>query len=242
VDDYVKYRPHYPTAIVSYLQDEFNLTSDRLIADVGAGTGISSELLLAADYSVIAVEPNDAMREKAVELLGNNEGFKAVNGTAENTGLQNESVDAIIAGQAFHWFDRGRTKTEFARILKPDGLAILLWNERLMRTDFEKEYEQLIIDHSGDYQRVDHRNIDFDVIKEFYVPAEVTLKIFENEQRFDFEGLLGRLTSSSYMPNEGEKGFDDMKTDLVSLFSRYQENGLVIIHYETKVYAGSIAS
>jgi ubiquinone/menaquinone biosynthesis C-methylase UbiE len=147
VEDYVKYRPHYPVEIITYLQQQHNLTAGKLIADVGAGTGISTELFLKEGYRVIAVEPNEAMREKAIVLLNKYEKFSAVDGTAERTGLQNESVDAIIAGQAFHWFKVDETKKEFRRILKGDGIVVLIWNERLTGSDFEKRYDELIIKH-----------------------------------------------------------------------------------------------
>jgi SAM-dependent methyltransferase len=239
VDDYVKYRPHYPAEIAHYLEKEFGLNTDMLIADIGAGTGISSELFLEAGYTVLAIEPNAAMREKSVALLSQYDQFKAIDGTAESTGLPAESTDVIVAGQAFHWFDQPKTKAEFARILRPGGLVVLMWNERLTRSEFEKEYEQLIIRHSSDYQRVDHRNISFDVIRSFYSPSEVMLEIFENAQYLDFEGLLGRLTSSSYMPKNSDDGFAKMHEELQSLFEKHNRNGEVVIHYETKVYAGA---
>src|ERR1700743_2267340 len=98
VEDYVKYRPGYPAEIVSYLQQEYGLTTDKTIADIGAGTGISSELFLKAGCNVTAVEPNNEMREKAIELLAAYPRFNAVNGTAENTTLADNSMDAVIAG------------------------------------------------------------------------------------------------------------------------------------------------
>jgi len=238
VADYVAYRPGYPQEIIGFLENEYDLKKGDLIADIGSGTGISSELFLKRGYRVTGLEPNREMRGKSVELLGGDPGFTAVDGTAENTGLPADSVDAIIAGQAFHWFDRDRARREFTRILKPGGIVVLIWNERLTASEFEKEYDELIIRHATDYVKVDHRNIDLEKIKVFFDPAAVELKIFPNYQDFDFHGLEGRLLSSSYMPAKDEPGYEAMSADLRTLFDRYQENGVIRINYDTKVFAG----
>ncbi len=241
VEDYVKYRPGYPVEIISYLRQEYSLTIDKTIADIGAGTGISSELFLQAGYSVTAVEPNKEMREKAIALLSAYPGFNAVNSTAENTTLADNSVDAIIAGQAFHWFDRERCKTEFKRLLRKDGIVVLMWNERKLSSPFEKEYEALVLTHARDYVKVDHRNIDEEHIAQFFYPQPFQLRIFPNQQTFNFEGLLGRLLSSSYMPQREDDGFKQMNSALQFLFNKYRENGTVHIGYDTKVYVGQVA-
>ena len=240
VADYVKYRPHYPTAIITFLQDSYQLTTDKPIADVGAGTGISTQLFLDAGYRAIAVEPNTEMRDKAVELLRSYPDFAATDGTAENTGLAAESVDAVIAGQAFHWFNAQNARAEFQRILKPGGIVALIWNERKTASAFEQEYDQLIITHGQDYVKVGHRNIDYDDIGAFFDPEPVELRVFENKQVFDFEGLTGRLLSSSYMPTKDDAGYGSMINDLRELFNRYQQDGIITIHYDTKVYVGHL--
>jgi len=240
VADYVKYRPHYPDAIVAFLQDSYQLTTDKLIADIGAGTGISTQLFLDAGYRAIAVEPNAEMRDKATELLSTYPGFASADGTAENTGLADKSVDAIIAGQAFHWFNAQNARAEFKRILKAGGIVVLIWNERKTTSAFEKEYDQLIITHGQDYVKVGHRNIDYDNIGAFYDPEPFELRVFENKQVFDFEGLKGRLLSSSYMPTKADAGYAPMINDLRLLFNKYQQDELITINYDTKVYVGRL--
>lgn len=237
VENYVKYRPHYPAAIVTYLQEQFDFTSGA-IADVGAGTGILTTLFLNAGYTVYAVEPNRPMLAKATALLNGYPGFTAVPGTAENTTLPNSSVDAIMAGQAFHWFDAEKSKAEFTRVLKAHGLVVLVWNERRINAAFEQEYEVLINRHGKDYMQVKHRNIDVDDIAAFFAPAAMELKVFNNQQVFDFEGLKGRLLSSSYMPLQGEPGYEVMIADLKELFDKYQQEGTITITYDTRLYAG----
>ena len=238
VEDYAKYRPGYPQELVTYLQSQYWLTPDKLIADIGAGTGISSALFLDAGYRVIAVEPNKEMREKAIALLGHYSGFSAIEGTAEYTGLEPGSMDALIAGQAFHWFDAKQARQEFKRVLKGKGLVVLIWNERQTGSAFEKEYDELIRKHGRNYVELNHRNIDIGHIRAFFDPEPVALESFDHKQVFDFEGLQGRLLSSSYMPAKGDKGYDAMNSDLEQLFHRHQAKEQITIHYVTKVYTG----
>jgi SAM-dependent methyltransferase len=238
VENYVKYRPGYPEEIVSWLQTHYGFPASKVIADIGSGTGISANLFLKNGYTVLGIEPNAPMREMSEQLLKNYPGFKAINGTAEATTLPGQSVDAVVAGQAFHWFDASKAKAEFLRVLKPGGLVILIWNERLTNSSFEKEYDQLIINHGKDYVQVDHRNINTENIQAFFHPQKCHLQIFPNRQVFDFGGLKGRLLSSSYMPVEGEDGYIAMTDDLKALFNKYNKDGFITIHYETKLYSG----
>jgi len=111
-DIYNKYRPNYPQVYINYLVSSNNLTSDKTIADIGSGTGVLTQQLLEKNLKVIAVEPDNDMRSIAEKRLNNNPNFVSINGTAENTGLRNESIDLITIGQAFHWFDKIKFKNE----------------------------------------------------------------------------------------------------------------------------------
>lgn len=240
VENYVKYRPNYPKEIITYLENKFGLNHSMIIADIGSGTGISGKLFLDNGYTITGVEPNKEMRKKSEELLAMYPDFKTVSGTAENTSLESNSIDVILAGQAFHWFDRNNCKIEFKRILKPKGLVVLIWNERLTDSDFEKEYDLLIKKYAIDYITIDHRNITNQNIQDFFSPHSVELKVFPNQQIFDFDGLKGRLLSSSYMPVEGQRGFDDMIIDLKSLFNKFSQTQKIRIDYDTKVYVSGL--
>ncbi len=237
VEDYVKYRPHYPEVILSYLRELYAFSPGWVVADIGSGTGISTELFLRFGNKVFAVEPNREMRLKAEELLAEYPDFVSVDGTAEATGLADSSVDLIVAGQAFHWFDPVGTRTEFVRIAQPGGVVALIWNERLIRSDFEREYEELILEFAGDYKTINHKNITDKQIGDFFRPQTFQLRVFGNEQRFDFDGLKGRLLSSSYIPKEGP-GHGAMMEALAGLFERHAAGGQVRVGYETKVYTG----
>jgi len=239
VEDYVKYRPHYPSVILSYLRDLYTFGPGWVVADIGSGTGISTSLFLDFGNRVIAIEPNREMRLKAEELLADKSGFVSVEGTAENTGLADSSVDLIVAGQAFHWFDPAGARREFSRIARPGAVVALIWNERLILSAFEKEYEDLIVEYSGDYAAINHKNITDAQIGDFFHPQSFLLRSFENEQRFDFDGLKGRLLSSSYIPKEGPR-VPAMLDELHALFDRHAAGGRVRVGYETKMYTGML--
>jgi SAM-dependent methyltransferase len=241
VDTYVKYRPSYPKEAIDYLYEVVGLTPASLVADVGAGTGIFSELLLERGSRVTAVEPNQAMREVAESKLGQYAGFQAVPGSAEATGLADHSVDAIVCAQAFHWFDRAATGTEFKRILKPGGKVVLIWNTRLTGgTLFLEEYDQLLHEHGTDYATVNHRNISREMLESFFQEGSLQKAHFKISQLFDFDGLSGRLRSSSYSPPPGHPGFEPMMAALRALFDRNARDGYVSFNYETEVYWGEV--
>src|SRR5580765_7216511 len=113
VDNYVKYRPSYPAAIITLLETECGLTSESLVADIGSGTGLLTELFLKHGNKVFAVEPNAEMRAAGERLLARYPSFISVSATAESTTLEDNSIDLIVAGQAFHWFERAAAKVEF---------------------------------------------------------------------------------------------------------------------------------
>lgn len=242
VENYVRYRPGYPSEIISLLRDECGLNQNSVIADIGSGTGKLTELFLAHGHRVFGVEPNLEMRQAGERLLKHFPRFSSIDGTAEATTLPDAAADFIIVGQAFHWFDRARCRPEFLRVLQSDGWLVILWNDR--RTEASPllvDYENLLRDFSPDYAAVNHRRVDDPVIiREFYhrPPA---LKSFPNTQTFDFAGLKGRLLSSSYAPEAGQPRHDEMLAALRQIFEAHQTDGRVTLEYDTHIYYGRLA-
>ncbi len=239
VENYIKYRPHYPKEITRFLHNECGLNTKSVIADVGSGPGISSENFIAAGNIVYAVEPNDDMRKAAEEIFADSDNFISINGTAEATTLENSSVDFVISGQAFHWFDKVKCKTEFRRILKKDGYAVLMWNEKTESNEFMRSYYDLIRKFGTDYEKINHGNVDDIIIGKFFSPLSFKTKIFSHKHPLDYDGLEGRLLSSSYIPLEG-KGFDIMIKELKDIFAANNNNGIVDMDYETILYYGKL--
>ena len=240
VDNYVRYRPGYPAEIIDLLRKGCGLTKDSIIADIGSGTGKLSELFLHAGCKVFGVEPNKEMRE-AGERMGAPR-FTSIDGSAEATTLPTQSIDFITAGQAFHWFDYKKCRPEFSRILKPNGWVVTIWNDRESdTTPFLIDYENLMLEFGTDYKEVNHRRTDKPEIIEGFFGNKPRSKHFYNVQEFDFEGLKGRVLSSSYAPEAGHPRHEDMLATLKKIFAVHQREGRVFFEYETHVYYGHLA-
>jgi SAM-dependent methyltransferase len=238
VNAYAKWRPGYPAAIVDLLTAECGLAPQSIIADVGSGTGILSELFLKNGNRVFGVEPNREMREAGERLLQGYPQFQSVDGRAEVTTLPSASVDFITAGQSFHWFDQKPTRTEFARILRPGGWVVLIWNEfRAESSPLVAGYQRLLEEYGTDYRQV-WRDLVDEEIEPFYLPGHCQKRVFYNEQLLAFEGLKGRLLSASYAPDEDHPNHQPMLQELRQVFDENQKDGQVIFPYDTRVYFG----
>lgn len=240
VENYVKYRPAYPPEILDLFRDEMNLRETSIVADVGAGTGISAKMFLANGNRVFAVEPNEAMRDAMREFLKDYPKLTLVDGTSENTTLETNAVDFVVAAQAFHWFKPNETRGEFRRILKDGGYVALIWNERkLDATEFLREYENFLHTYATDYDVVRHENTSIEIISEFF-RADFKRATFQNSQVFDYEGLKGRLLSSSYTPTAENPLYQPMIEELKRLFTLHQKDGRIDFLYDTNIYYGQL--
>jgi len=235
VENYIKYRPSYPLKFIEFLKEKKILAEDTVIADVGSGTGILTRLFLDNGNQVYGVEPNKDMREAAEKTLQGYPNFTSLDGSAESTGLEENSVELITAGQAFHWFDVEDSKREFKRILKPNGNVALIWNNRgKSGADFNSSYENFILKYGIDYKEVrkNEKNVEL-----FFNYQKET---FDNFQDLDFTSFKGRVLSSSYIPLTDNPIFPKMIIELEDLFNKHQRNGTIRIEYDTEVYLGRL--
>jgi SAM-dependent methyltransferase len=241
VDNYARYRPSYPAASIDLLASRCGLAPGTQVADIGSGTGILSELLLERGAQVHAVEPNDAMRGSAEARLGGRPGFRSVRGSAEATTLPAASIELLVAGQAFHWFDAQRARKEALRVATAGAMGALLWNERPRGTHrFLDEYDALLRRHAPEYDRIVASRADVPSMRGFF-GGHMQEASFANEQRFDFEGLKGRLLSSSYAPEAGQPQHEALLAALHELYLRHERDGQIIFPYQTLVYFGPLS-
>jgi len=240
VEDYVRYRPGYPPEVLDLLRAECELRPSHIVADIASGTGVFTRLLLENGNSVFAVEPNTEMREMGIRQLESYGRLVSIAGTAEETTLRSASVDFVTAAQAAHWFDLPRARAEFARILRPGGWCVLIWNERrTATTPFLRDYEQLLLTYGTDYKEVRHERTTA-MIHEFFAPAPHHERVFDLRQRFDYEGTAGRLLSSSYAPLEGHPSHAPMMQELQRIFHAHASDNVVEFEYNTRVYYGHL--
>lgn len=239
VADYAAYRPLYPRAVYDFLRHRMHIGRGAVAADLGSGTGIFARPLLEDGVIVCCVEPNREMRVEAeATLAARFPNFRSIAGTAEATTLPDQSLDFVVAAQAFHWFDPERSAAECRRILKAGKRAALVWNTRKTAgTPFLEAYEALLNQFGTDYAAVRHDRADAARIAQFF-PAGFERVSFPNGQHLDRAGLRGRLLSSSYTPSTDDPRRKDMIAAIDQLFDRFQQRGTVTIEYETELSGG----
>jgi SAM-dependent methyltransferase len=240
VADYVRYRPSYPSEVLTVLRTVCGLRPSHVIADIGSGTGLLSELFLKYGNCVFGVEPNPEMRQGGEEYLQSYPRFTSVNGSAEATTLANASVDFVTAGQAFHWFEPEKTRAEFRRILRPQGWVVAVWNFREKETPLAKDYEDILLKYGTDYTRVRESYPKGHDMKAFFLGGEFSERTLPNVRLLGWDELAGLLRSASYMPQEGHASFPPMMDALRELFLRHQQDSRVSINYTTHIYFGPL--
>lgn len=229
--DYVKYRPSYPAAAIDKILEGLNSPSQLVAADIGAGTGISSRLLAQRGVRVIAIEPNEAMRQAAQS----HQEVEIRDATAEATSLADTSVDLVVCFQSFHWFNPQPTLLEFHRILKYKGRLAVVWNERDRHDEFTAKYTQIVQLASNNHP-AEQRRVAVEPLLTSILFPDVQQYTFAYRQDLDLAGLIGRAMSTSYIPQQGE-AHQQLISNLQQLYETYcDRNGLVSLVYSTSVF------
>jgi SAM-dependent methyltransferase len=234
-EEYSKYRPSYPAAALDFIVTHCRLGPSSLLVDVGCGTGISSRPFAERGIQVIGIDPNDEMRRQAEETACGRPAPAYRNGRAEETGFADGCADAVLAAQAFHWFEAEPTLREFRRILRPGGWVVLMWNERDESDPCTADFGSVV--RSGpDAAAVEvPRGQAGAALLASPLFRDAARHDFVNEQMLDEDGLLGRAFSASYAPRE-PKAAAEFASALRAVFARWQREGTVTLRYETSVY------
>ena len=233
-EDYARFRPSYPAAAVDWLRER---SSGGAVADVGAGTGIFTRLLLRRFSPVCAVEPNAAMRAVFRRFLP---GIPCLDGSGESTGLPEGSVELATVAQAFHWLDEERFKAEARRILRQNGKVAIIWNScgknefTLARDGVCQRYcPRFRAGHAGKRSAVEG---DAFLRNSYFSKVEVVS--FDNPFVMDLPAFLGNMRSRSYAPAPGDAGFDGFEAELRDVFDRFSRDGVVTEPQMTEIYLG----
>jgi ubiquinone/menaquinone biosynthesis C-methylase UbiE len=236
---YDRYRPDYPDAAIAYLLARCQLKPGCRLVDVGCGTGISSRRFAACGLQVTGIEPNDQMRRQAQSIAVPSGTLTPEyrTGTAEATGLPNECADAVLAAQAFHWFNVEPALCEFLRILKPGGWLALIWNERDRRDPFTKEYGQLLTQYSSSAHADEPQSNSGEQLLHSSHYTNRERVEFSHHQELDVDSLLGRTLSISFAPRDPQQR-ELLAQSLRELFERFQAGGKVTMRYSTVAYTG----
>ncbi|MDU2674360.1 MAG: class I SAM-dependent methyltransferase [Clostridium sp.] len=239
---YSKYRPSYPFNFVNYLFTDVGISQNSIIADIGSGTGILTGQLLEKGSKVYGVEPNADMRVIAETNLKDLPRFTSVNGCAENTTIDDNSVDYITVAQAFHWFDRERFKKECQRILKPEGKVILVWNVRDNKNELVMENYKVNRKYCPSFNGFSdgmYGKNNEDDFSDFF-NGKYETKVFLNNLIFDMDGFIGRNLSSSYALKSNDEQYDNYVNELKKVYEKYSSNGQLIMPNLTCSYIGNV--
>ncbi|HEV2137975.1 MAG TPA: class I SAM-dependent methyltransferase [Nitrososphaerales archaeon] len=220
------------------MEKQVGFDKSDVVADIASGTGLLTRLFVENGNRVFAVEPNVRMRKHAEKDLTQYSNFVSVKGTTEHTTLPAESLDLVTVGQALHWFNPATTKREFNRIAKRGGNLLVIYNDRKQDT-FGRAYGRVVKRNERD--RSDVPNPDDGYVRQFFKDRKYSKFKVPNEQVLDFEGLLGRLPSASYMPTTSEKSYARFHADVRKLFDTNSSNGRVKLRYDATFYLGSMA-
>jgi ubiquinone/menaquinone biosynthesis C-methylase UbiE len=237
---YASCRPGYPRGIIKILEKEIGFRKLDVVADIASGTGLLTKVFLENGNRVFGVEPNQRMRsyaERDLKAFGN---FVSVVGTAEHTSLPQASVDLLTVGQALHWFDPTKAVKEFSRIAKPRAHLCIAYNER--KADrLGRAYEEVVRRNQRDRAKETRRSHEDAHILRFFAKSRCSVFTLRNIQTLDFEGLMGRFLSASYLPTTHEKErFAAMRADVERLFAEFNQEGRVRLRYATKLYVGQV--
>lgn len=238
--DYSAGRPPYPTAVVDLLRDRIGLAADWHVVDVGAGTGISSELFLNTGHRVTAVEPNDAMRIEADARLATHANYRSFAAPAERVPLPDGSADLVAAAQAFHWFDPAAFARECLRLLSPRGRVALMWNTLdPAATPAAAAYQAVVDRYALDLSRVRSkwRAAESNAMA-WFDPATFVRVDLPHAVSHSAEALFARMASSSYMPPRGHANFELMRRDLFTAFEAHCVAGVFTLPYTCELYVG----
>lgn len=240
-DIYSKYRPTYPTAYIDYLIEMSQVSSSSLIADIGAGTGILTQLLLERDLTVMAVEPNEDMRQSASQALQAYPKCTIINGTAEKTGLADHSVDLITVAQAFHWFDQARFQQECRRMGKLNAKVALVWNSRDASSDLVKDNAALCQHFCPNFKGFSGGIGESpDVFTSFFRAGNFEVKVIPYQLMFDLDHFIGRNLSSSYAPKATDAAYEPFVQGLTELFHKYAQGNKLALPNLTRSYIGCV--
>ncbi len=236
-NDYQRWRSGYPSNIINVLSTHAGFGRDWVVAEIGSGTGIFSEILVRAGNRVFAVEPNADMRHAAEARLADQPDFISVAGSAEATGLAAGSIDLIVAAQSFHYFDPPRARAEFDRLLTPRGTALVLWNAFDQDMASYDDFLALQRQHAAKPDLVRRRNFARDErLDEFFAPEGFEYWVIRHHQSLDLDGLEGLLFSLSYMPGRDDPQAEVLHHAAAAFFTRYAEDGRYRLCYQLQCH------
>ena len=238
-NDYSKYRPNYSNEAIEYILNLQNVDNEFKVADIGAGTGKLSLPFVKRGLKLYGIEPNKDMYEKLLENMKEYSDFFGILGYSEKTYLDNKSIDLIVVGQAFHWFNIDEFKIECKRVLKDDSYIAILYNNGDYSKEVINKIHELSRRYCPEYKGSSgglYNNED--IFNNFF--KEYNKIIFKNDYKLTLDQFIGLNFSASYAPKENEENHDIYLSKLEEVFNTYQEDGYLTMPNNTILRIGKI--
>ncbi len=241
VADYVASRPDYPEALFDLLVQRCPPTAASQVVDLGAGTGLFTQGLLARGYNVLAVEPNAAMREAADARLGSRAGYRSAEGSAEAVPLPDRSVRLITAAHAFHWFEIDAARRECQRLLATGGLVALAWNDRVLEDPLHRALLEVNETFGGERRDALLAHEDRSRVPLFFGAGKSDTLSWPHEQMLGAEGFAALAFSRSYMPLRHTAAGQQLAAEMQRVFEAFAHDDRVIVRYRCVMTIGGVA-
>ena len=209
---YAKGRPGYTKEAVGKIMEL--VPKDAVFADIGAGTGKLTKELAKQGYNIYAVEPNEDMRRQLAITLEASTNVKIVDGTAENTTLSDKSIDVITVAHALHWFDMEDFRAECHRILKPDGLVLVIYNHVPGKEE-------------NDFCR--------QAVDQFF--SDPVFWTFDNPISYTRDNWIAYIQSQDDSILPGEQGYEEYISSLNKVFDQDSVNGVLCCDRLIRIYS-----
>lgn len=234
---YSQHRPDYPAAAYDFMTHFGRLQPGARVIDLGCGTGISSRQLAQRGWQVVGVDPNADMLAAARADTAPGAPIDYLHANAEAVPLPLGHADALLAAQAFHWFEPAAALAEARRLLRPGGSLFLMWYERTDGDPFNDAYTAAVHRHGDQAAELENQRKQAGVVL-LTAPGWVDAcrECFSHQQALDEAGVLGRARSISYGPKTAA-GKAALEAELRDVFQRFQRDGNVVMKYTTTVYA-----
>lgn len=228
-------RPDYPAALFDWLATQ--LPPNPQVLDIGAGTGLFTQGLLARGWAVLAVEPDAGMRAACDARLAAHPHYRSAAGQAESLPSGDQTVDLITAAQSFHWFDPVPARCECSRVLKPGGLIALVWNDRDESAPLNQDLDALFAQFGGAGRAAQVADDELARAEQF-LGTESRHWQGPHAQVLDAAGLEALVFSRSYMPARESEDGQTAAAALQQLFAAHQQQGQVRLPYQTRCWLG----
>ena len=236
VADYAAARPDYPAALFDWLAER--VPAQPAVLDLGAGTGLLTQGLLARGWAVLAVEPETGMRAACDAALAGQAGYRSAAGQAEALPCADACLDLITAAQCFHWFDIPRARAECHRVLRPGGRIALVWNDRLAGDPLHQDMDAVFNEFGGAQRGALLAHEERDRISEFFTGPQ---ELWEGPHAhgLGLDGLLALAFSRSYMPARDSATGQAASAALQQVFLRHAVAERVLVRYQTVCHLGA---